>query len=127
MHGFGPGMGPGVVHGIYTVRNGTGYKTVESQVGTVQSASSTSLVVVSADNYSQTYTVQASTVVNSQSGGISTVHKGDTVRVEAVQGTSGYTATDIVDTSQIGSSRQGFGFAPPAAANPSASSSGAAQ
>ena len=128
-HGFGPmgGMGPGVVHGTFTVRNGTGFKTMEMQVGTVQSVSTTSLVVLSADNVSETYTVQPSTVVNSQSAGISTVKKGDTVRVEAVQSSGGFTATDIMDTTQIQSSRQGFGFTPPAAPAPSASTSGALQ
>ena len=131
--GFGPmgGMGPGgVVHGTFTVHNGTGYKTVEMQVGTVQSSNnstSTKLVVKSSDNYSQSYVVQPSTVVNSQAGGISTVQKGDTVRVEAVQGANGFTATDIVDTSRISSSRQGFGFAPPAPPASSGSTSSAPQ
>lgn len=121
--GFGPhrhlgpmGGGPGaVVHGIYTVRSGTGYKTEQMQVGTVQSgSSSTSLIVKSVDNYSQTYTVTSSTVVDSEAGGISTVKPGDRVRVEAVQQGSSYTATDVVDMTRISSSRTSFGFAPPA-------------
>lgn len=110
----GPGLG-GVVHGIYTVKNGTGYKTEQVQVGTVQSgSSSSSLIVKSTDNYSQTYTVTSSTVVDSEAGGISTVKPGDRVRVEAVQQGSGYTATDVVDMTRISSSRTSFGFARPA-------------
>jgi hypothetical protein len=110
---MGPGMG-GAIHGIYTVRNGTGYKTIEMQIGMVQPGNTTtSLTVKSADGYSQTYVVQPSTVVNSQAGGISTVKSGDNVRIQAVQQGSGYTATDIVDTTQVGSSRQGFGFTGP--------------
>lgn len=115
--GFGPmGGGPGaVLHGIYTVKNGTGYKTEQIQLGTVEAGnSSTSITVKSQDGYPQTYAVTSSTVVNSQAGGISTVKSGDQVRVEAVQQGNGYTATDIVDMTQISSSRAGFGFAPPA-------------
>ncbi|HET9076153.1 MAG TPA: hypothetical protein VFN68_04415 [Acidimicrobiales bacterium] len=112
--GFGgPGMG-GVLHGVFTTRNGTGFKTVEVQVGTVDTVTGTSSIkVTSADGYSQTYAIQSSTVVNSQANGISTVKHGDSVRVEAVEQGSGYTATDIVDNTRIGASRQGFGFAPP--------------
>lgn len=111
--GPGPGLG-GVLHGVFTTRNGTGFKTVEVQVGTVDTVTGTSSIkVTSADGYSQTYAIQSSTVVNSQANGISTVKHGDSVRVEAVEQGSGYTATDIVDTTRIGASRQGFGFAPP--------------
>lgn len=127
--GLGPmGGGPGpVVHGVYTVKNGTGYKTEEVQVGTVQSGgSSTSLTVKSTDNYSQTYTVTSSTVVDSQAGGFSTVKPGDRVRVEAVRQGSSYTATDIVDMTRIRSSRTSFGFVPPARPARSSSSGSAA-
>ena len=116
---FGPGGGPGLmgggmVHGVFTVRNGTGYRVVEVQTGVVQPGNtSASLTVKSDDGYSQSYTVQPSTVVNSQAGGISTVKSGDRVRVQAVQQGSGYTATDVIDMTQIGSSHQGFGFDPP--------------
>lgn len=115
---MGPGLG-GVLHGVFTTRNGTGFKTVEIQVGSVQPGnSSTSITVKSADGYSQSYSVESSTVVNSQAGGITSVRPGDKVRVEAVQQGSGYTATDIVDTTQIGSSRHGFGFVPPGGPGP---------
>lgn len=109
-------LGPrgAVVHGIYTTRTGSGYKTMEIQVGTVQPGNTdSSITVKSSDGYSQTYTIQPSTVVNSQAGGISTVKSGDDVRVQALQQGNGYTATDVTDTSEIGSSRQGFGLTPP--------------
>lgn len=120
IRGWGPGGGPGamrrgVLHGIFTVKNGSGYLTEQVQVGVVRAGNSdTSITVTSKDSYSQTYTVQPSTVVDSQAGGISSVQAGDRVRVEAVQKNGGsYTATDIVDLNQIASSRKGFGIAPP--------------
>lgn len=112
--GFGPGMGP-VVHGVYTVKNGTGFKTIEVQTGTVTSVSTSSISVTSADGQPETYTVAPSTVVDAQRGGISSVQKNDQVRIQAVKQSNGtFTATDIVDLTQIGSSRKGFGLAPPA-------------
>lgn len=120
--GFGPmdgrmgGPGGAVLHGIFTVKNGTGYKVEQIQVGSVQSGNTaTSITVKSADGYPQTYAVTSSTEVNSQAGGISTVQPGDQVRVESVKQSNGsYTATDIVDMTRIRSSRSSFGFAPPA-------------
>lgn len=112
---FGLG-GPGgpLVHGVFTVRNGSSYKTLEEQSGTVTGVSSSSITVKSADGYSQTYAVQPSTVVDSQAGGISTVAQNDKVRVEGLQQSAGsFTATNIVDVTKVGSSRQGFGVAPP--------------
>lgn len=107
--GFG-GLGGNVVHGEYTVKTGSTYQTLEVQVGQVQSVSSSSITVKSADGFSQSYVVQASTVVDSQSGGISAVANKDTVRIQALVKGSTHTATDIVDTTKIGASRQGFGF-----------------
>ncbi len=108
---FGPGLGGGnVVHGEYTVRQGTSYKTIIVQVGTVDSVSSSSIVVTSSDGWGQTYVVQSSTVVDSQAGGISAVSAKDTVRLEAVVQGQSQIAVSIVDTTKIGNSRQGFGF-----------------
>lgn len=106
----------GVIHGSGTVRTPTGFKTVDFQIGTVSSVSSTSLTVKSADKYSQTYTVVASTVVDAQSGGISSVKAGDRVRVVAEPSSGGgnATATDVVDATRIGASHRSFGFGPPA-------------
>ena len=100
-------FGGPVVHGEYTIRDGS---TVAVQVGQVGSVSATAITVVSSDGYTQTYTVQPSTIVDSQSGGISAVAAKDTVRVEAVVNGSTRTATGIIDTTKIGASRKGFGF-----------------
>jgi hypothetical protein len=110
--GLGRGLGGNVVHAQYTVKNGTGYKTVAVQVGQVTAVSPKSITVKSADGFIQTYIVETSTIVDSQSGGISAVANTDSVDVQAlVQGTT-QTATNIVDTTKIGASRKGFGFAP---------------
>lgn len=113
--GPGGGMG-GVIHGQGTVRTATGFKTVDVQMGTVDSVSSTSLTVISADNFKQTYTIVPSTVVDAQAGGISTVQKGDTVRVLAEPSGSTITATSVMDRTRIGDSRRAFGFGPAAGA-----------
>ncbi|MDA8044261.1 MAG: hypothetical protein M0Z30_03340 [Actinomycetota bacterium] len=104
------GFGGSVVHGQYTVKNGSSYQTIDVQVGQVTSVSSSSITVLSADGFSQTYTVQPSTVVDSQSGGISAVALEDTVHVEGIAKGKGHTATDIIDSTKIGSSRKGFGL-----------------
>jgi hypothetical protein len=123
---FGPGgpMGVGgdVIHGQYTIKEGTAYRTIDVQVGSVSSVSSTQITVASADGYSATYMVKSSTVVDAQADGISTVAKGDKVRVTAVVSGSQAVAIDITDTTKIGSSRVGFGFGPPPA--PPSGSSG---
>ena len=112
---FGGGMGA-VIHGSGTVRTATGYKTVDVQTGTVDSVTATALTVISSDNFKQTYTIAPSTVVDAQAGGISTVQKGDTVRVVAEPSGSTVTATDVMDQTRIGDSRRGFGFGPAAGA-----------
>jgi hypothetical protein len=123
---FGPGgpMGVGgdVIHGQFTIKEGTTYRTIDVQVGSVSSVSSTQITVSSADGYSASYVVKSSTVVDAQADGISTVAKGDKVRVAAVVSGSQAVATDITDTTKIGSSRVGFGFGPPPA--PPSGSSG---
>lgn len=135
-HGMGIlGMGPGrgrVLHAQYTVEvpasAGSGssstptYKTIVVQVGkAVVSSSHDSITVTSADHYAQTYMVVPSTIVDAQANGISTIANGDTVRIEGIvtgattQSGLGETveATNIVDTTKIGASRQGFGLARP--------------
>jgi hypothetical protein len=100
-----------IVHGSFTEQTPSGsYETVEVQVGTVQSVSSTSITLKSADGYTHTYAVTSSTIVDAQRDGISSVSTGDTVRLsaETVNGTD--TAMSITDTTKIGSSRQSFGF-----------------
>jgi hypothetical protein len=108
-------FGGPVVHAEYTVKDGSGYKTYAEQVGQVVTISTGSITVMSADGFTQEYAVESSTVVDSQAGGISAVTGKDTVRIEALVSGATQTATDIVDTTKIGASRQGFGYpAPPA-------------
>lgn len=111
---LGPGMGLGkVVHGQYTIDVGGTYKTIAVQTGTVAAVSSTSITVTSSDGVSQTFVVDPSTVVDSQANGIGSVQKGDTVNVEALVQGGTMTATNIVDSTKVGSSRKGFGLVPP--------------
>lgn len=114
-YGFGPmmgGFGGSVVHGQYTVKTSSGYQTVLEQVGAVVNVSSTSIEVKSTDGYDHTYSVASTTIVDSQANGIATVAKNDEVRLEAVQQSGKDVATNITDTTKIGSSRKGFGFGP---------------
>jgi hypothetical protein len=104
------GLGP-VVHGQFTERTASGgYQTVEIQVGKVTAVSATTITVLSTDKYSHSYTVAASTVVDAQRDGISSVAVGDQVQVNATTAAGKDTATNIVDTTKIGASRKGFGF-----------------
>jgi hypothetical protein len=115
--GFGPAGLPGglgaVVHGQFTVRAPSGkYQTVDVQVGKVTAVSSTSLTLTSTDGYTHTYVVTASTVVDAQRGGISSVAKQDQLEVLATQSGSKQIATNITDLTKIQSSRNGFGLGP---------------
>jgi hypothetical protein len=106
-------LGGGVVHGTYTVHNGSGYKTVVVQTGTVSSVSTTQIKVASPDGYTYTYAVIPQTIVNAQAGGISSVSANDQVSVTATPGSPMDTATNIVDTTKLNGSRQFFGYGPP--------------
>lgn len=106
-----PGMlGPmGAVHGQFTVPNGnSGYETIATQVGTVQSVSSGSITVKSADGYSQDYVVNSSTLVNADYEGILSVKTGDTVAIEATVSGSTYTAQRVTDTTQVQANRKSW-------------------
>jgi hypothetical protein len=110
------------VHGQATVRTRSGsYQTIDFQVGTVKAVSSTSISVSSADGSTgwdpHTYVVTATTIVNAQRDGISTVKVGDQVRVIATESGGTSTATNITDLSQLKNSRAGFGFGPGPGAN----------
>lgn len=119
-YAFGPGgfgglgVGGKVLYGQATLQQPDGtLKTVEFQVGTVSAVSTTSITLASgtgSSTYTHTYTVDPTTVVDSQAGGISAVTKGDQVRLVATQHNGSDTATDIVDVTKIQSSRGGFGF-----------------
>jgi hypothetical protein len=113
----GPGglAGGGTIHGEYTRHSGTGYQTVDTQVGTVQAVSSTSIEVKSADGFDKKYVVSTNTVVNSGRDGIGSVKNGDTVQVEAVVNSTGSEASSIVDTTTLGGIRGHWQPAKPAA------------
>lgn len=106
------GGGGSIVHAQYTEKDGSGYRTMDYQSGQVTSVSSSSITVKSSDGYTATYAVQPTTVVDSQSGGISAVDTNDAVVVTAVVDNSTATATNLVDTTKVGASRQSFGFGP---------------
>jgi hypothetical protein len=121
--GFGPGPGGPlafggfgggrVLHGEYTTtKAGGGYLTVDVQVGQATVVSTDWITVKSADGFTQKYAVIPTTVVDAERDGISSVAPGDQVRVVATVANGTATATNIVDTSKIGASRKGFGFAP---------------
>jgi hypothetical protein len=118
------GLGGRVLYGSATIETPSGAtKTVDFQVGTVGSVSTTSITVDS-PNHSQTYTVDPTTIVDSQENGIGSVKQGDTVVILAESNGSGNaTAMDIRDQTQMKSSRHGFGFAAPPTSN-SATNSG---
>lgn len=120
------GIGGDVLHGQFTVSTPGGDREVLVQTGHVTAVSSTSITVSSTDKYTHTYTVQSSTIVDSQSGGISTVAVNDQVRLQAVAQGGGDVATNIVDVTKIGSSRKGFGFGGPKPSPAAAVAPGAA-
>jgi hypothetical protein len=126
--GFGGrGIAGRVVHGTFTVRTASGYKTVEIQIGQVTGVNKSSITVKSPDGFQQTYSVLSSTIVDTQAGGISSVGNGDQVELMATPNSGGKgTATNIVDTTKMRASRKAFGLGPPASqpgAGSSASSS----
>lgn len=108
-----PGLGK-VVHGTFTVRTGSGFKTVEVQIGQVVGVGKSSITIKSPDGFQQTYSVLSTTIVDSQAGGISSVANGDQVDIMATSSSGRDTATNIVDATKMKASRQGFGFGPPA-------------
>ncbi len=111
----GLGAGGKVIHASYTVQTPSGtYKTIEVQTGKASKMSSKSITVTSADGYSHTYAVDPATVVNSQRNGIGSVADNDQVQLQATPVSGTDTATNIVDTTKVGASRNGFGLAPPA-------------
>lgn len=110
---LGGGMGLGdVLHGQFTVKQGNSYVVEAVQRGQVSSVSATSLTVKSSDGFTQTYGIEKSTVVDSQSEGIGSVASGDQVAVRAVVHGATETASDVVDQTKIRSGHAAFGFGP---------------
>lgn len=98
--GLGPlGFGPlGAIHGQFvTPKPGGGYRTIDTQRGTVTSVSTSSLTVRSSDGYTKTYQVTGSTIVDARRAGIGSVNNGQTVSVLATVHGSSATARQIVD------------------------------
>ena len=99
----------GVVHASYTVKDGDGnYETIDTQVGTAETVTSSSITVKSADGFSQTYEVGSGTVVNADYEGILSVNQGDQVTVEAVVNGSTVTAERVMDLTQLQANRQAW-------------------
>ena len=121
--GFGAFGGPGglaggaTIHGEYTRHSGSGYQTIDTQLGTVDTVSSSSIKVKSADGFEKTYNVTTNTVVNSGRDGIGSVKTGDTVQVEAVVNGNPPEASSIIDTTTLGAIRGHW--QPPKPATPS--------
>jgi hypothetical protein len=95
-----PTSRPRMVHDLATVENSDGsFDQYASQMGTVSAVSTTSITVVSADQYSATYTVDDATRVmkNGKKAAIADVAKGDTVFVRAEDDAGTFTAEVIGD------------------------------
>jgi hypothetical protein len=107
-------LGGGVLHGQFTVSNGSGgYRSELVQTGKASAVSSGSITVTSADGYRHTYTVTATTAVDSQRDGIGSVASGDQVELTATSAGGKDTATDIVDTTKLQSSAKANGWGGP--------------
>ncbi len=116
----GPGLGLGMgIHGSFVVpKQGGGYQTVDTQVGTVTGVSSTSITVRSSDGFTRSYTVDSSTMVNAQRDGIAAVKTGDEVGVLATEDGSAHTAVQIVDRTQLRAAHQQLAPGLPSGATP---------
>jgi hypothetical protein len=103
MKGFGfGGMGGPGIHGEFTVPDGNGgYRTMDSQVGTVTSVSSSAIEVKSEDGFTKKYTVDTDTLVNAGRDGIGSVKSGDKVAVEALASGSTAKAIRINDVTNL--------------------------
>jgi hypothetical protein len=97
--GFG-GMGGRIpiLHGQAVLsKPGGGYQTVAFQRGTVTAVSAGSITLKSTDGFTQTYTINGSTVVGAHRGGISSVKAGNTASVIATVSGKTFTAARIID------------------------------
>jgi hypothetical protein len=113
--GMGMGLGPnGAIHGTFTVKAPSGsYETIDTQYGTAESVSSSSITVKSADGFSQTYTVASSTVVDAAYNGILSVKVGDTISIQAVVNGSTVTAERVLDLTQVRANHPSWSPGPP--------------
>ncbi|MQY26382.1 hypothetical protein [Nocardia aurantia] len=91
------------LHGQFVIAEGSTYVTETTQLGTVTAVSAESITAKSADDYTQTYTITASTT------GASAVKVGDTVRILGTGAGGTSTATTITEGTGTGSTGGGFG------------------
>ena len=73
------GIGGDVVHGEFVVPKDNGFETLDVQTGKVTDVSSSSITVVSDDDFTKTYAVTDTTLVNSARYGIGSIKSGNTV------------------------------------------------
>ena len=126
-HGFGfggpggPGMG-GAIRGelVRPDPSGSGYQTVDFQVGKVSSNApyTSSISVTSADGTTKTYAVTTNTLVDAGRDGVGNISNGDTVMIEAVVSNGTATARTINDQTRLGALRQAWGYGGPNAPSP---------
>lgn len=114
--GLGGALGPnGAIHGTFTIKGPNGsYETIATQYGTAGTVTASSITVKSADGFSQTYTVDPSTVVDADSNGITSVITGDTVSIQATVSGSTFTAQTVLDLTQVQANRKSWAPGPPA-------------
>jgi hypothetical protein len=99
--GFGMGLG-GAIHGSFTVKGPSGtYETIDTQYGTAEAVSSSSITVKSADGFSQSYSVDSSTIVDAEPSGILSVKVGDTVSIQGLVSGSNVKAERVLDVTQV--------------------------
>jgi hypothetical protein len=113
----GPGGGAnglgGALHGDFVASDGNGgYVTKRLQSGTVTAVSATSITARSADGYSTTFVVGASTSVDNGVDAIGAVKTGDTVTVVGTVAGDTNTAITVFDTTLNQSSNQQNGNPP---------------
>ncbi|HUA31935.1 MAG TPA: hypothetical protein VMC03_23850 [Streptosporangiaceae bacterium] len=115
----------GALHGqLVVTKPGGGYETVDVQSGQVTAVSTTSITLKSADGYTKSYTVAASTNVDAQRDGIGSVKVGNQVTLLATVSGGTATATGITDLTLLPQGHPGFGFG---RTKPGSSSSSGAQ
>jgi len=110
--GFG-GMGSRIpiLHGQAVLsKPGGGYQTVAFQRGTVTAVSTGSITLKSTDGFTQTYTINDSTVVGAHRAGISSVKSGDTASVIATVSGKTFTAMRIIDWTLVQHSHMMLGL-----------------
>lgn len=107
--GGGAGGASAALHGTYTVADdsGTGFHTELTQTGKVTAVSATSITMISDDNYTKTYTIDAGTVVQAMSAGgpgssagtltTSSIAAGDQVTVTAAVAGSTVTVDTVME------------------------------